>query len=83
GLPVLLDRFLSYSAALAACQIPPAVRPYLIPSHFSAETGARIPLAHLSMDPYLPLAMRLGDGRGAALALPIVAAARAMFPHMG
>ncbi|MDI5349494.1 nicotinate-nucleotide--dimethylbenzimidazole phosphoribosyltransferase, partial [Salmonella enterica subsp. enterica serovar Kentucky] len=37
GLPVLLDGFLSYSAALAACQIAPAVRPYLIPSHFSAE----------------------------------------------
>ncbi len=60
GLPVLLDGFLSYSAALAACQIAPAVRPYLIPSHFSAEKGARIALAHLSMEPYLHMAMRLG-----------------------
>jgi nicotinate-nucleotide--dimethylbenzimidazole phosphoribosyltransferase len=37
GLPVVLDGFLSYSAALAACQIAPQIKPYLIPSHFSAE----------------------------------------------
>ncbi|UZH00528.1 nicotinate-nucleotide--dimethylbenzimidazole phosphoribosyltransferase, partial [Salmonella enterica subsp. enterica] len=83
GLPVLLDGFLSYSAALAACQIAPAVRLYLIPSHFSAEKGARIALAHLSMDPYLHMAMRLGEGSGAALAMPIVEAACAMFHNMG
>ncbi|EBR9605493.1 nicotinate-nucleotide--dimethylbenzimidazole phosphoribosyltransferase, partial [Salmonella enterica subsp. enterica serovar Java] len=83
GLPVLLDGFLSYSAALAACQIAPAVRPYLIPSHFSAEKGARIALAHLSMEPYLHMAMRLGEGSGAALAMPIVEAACAMFHNMG
>lgn len=39
GLPVVLDGFLSYSAALAACQIAPQIKPYLIPSHFSAEKG--------------------------------------------
>lgn len=39
GLPVLLDGFLSYSAALAVCQIAPQSKPYLIPSHFSAEKG--------------------------------------------
>lgn len=83
GLPVLLDGFLSYSAALAACQIAPAVRPYLIPSHFSVEKGARIALAHLSMEPYLHMAMRLGEGSGAALAMPIVEAACAMFHNMG
>ena len=47
GLPVVLDGFLSYSAALAACQIAPQIKPYLIPSHFSAEKGARTALAHL------------------------------------
>ncbi|STT78945.1 nicotinate-nucleotide--dimethylbenzimidazole phosphoribosyltransferase [Klebsiella pneumoniae] len=39
--------FFSYAAALAACQIAPEVKPYLIPSHYSAEKGARIALAHL------------------------------------
>ncbi len=39
GLPVVLDGFLSYAAALAACQITPEVKPYLIPSHYSAEKG--------------------------------------------
>ena len=75
GLPVVLDGFLSYSAALAACQIAPQIKPYLIPSHFSAEKGARTALAHLELDPYLNMGMRLGEGSGAALAMPIVEAA--------
>ncbi len=37
GLPVLLDGFLSYAAALAACQMSPAIKPYLIPSHLSQK----------------------------------------------
>ena len=69
GLPVVLDGFLSYSAALAASQIAPQIKPYLIPSHFSAEKGARTALAHLELDPYLNMGMRLGEGSGAALAM--------------
>ena len=80
GLP---DGFLSYSAALAACQIAPQIKPYLIPSHFSAEKGARTALAHLELDPYLNMGMRLGEGSGAALAMPIVEAACAMYNNMG
>lgn len=83
GLPVVLDGFLSYSAALAACQIAPQIKPYLIPSHFSAEKGARTALAHLELDPYLNMGMRLGEGSGAALAMPIVEAACAMYKNMG
>lgn len=83
GLPVLMDGFLSYSAALAACRIAPEIKPYLIPSHFSAEKGARIALAHLELDPYLNMGMRLGEGSGAALAMPIVEAACAMYSNMG
>lgn len=83
GLPVVLDGFLSYSAALAACQIAPQIKPYLIPSHFSAEKGARTALAHLELDPYLNMGMRLGEGSGAALAIPIVEAACAMYNNMG
>ncbi|MEG7483533.1 nicotinate-nucleotide--dimethylbenzimidazole phosphoribosyltransferase [Citrobacter freundii] len=83
GLPVVLDGFLSYSAALAACQIAPQIKPYLIPSHFSAEKGARTALAHLELDPYLNMGRRLGEGSGAALAMPIVEAACAMYNNMG
>ncbi|MFU1850771.1 nicotinate-nucleotide--dimethylbenzimidazole phosphoribosyltransferase [Citrobacter portucalensis] len=83
GLPVVLDGFLSYSAALAACQIAPQIKPYIIPSHFSAEKGARTALAHLELDPYLNMGMRLGEGSGAALAMPIIEAACAMYTNMG
>lgn len=83
GLPVLLDGFLSYTAALAACQMSPAIKPYLIPSHLSAEKGARIALSHLGLEPYLNLDMRLGEGSGAALAMPIIEAACAIYNSMG
>ncbi|EJV7176079.1 nicotinate-nucleotide--dimethylbenzimidazole phosphoribosyltransferase [Escherichia sp. 93.1518] len=83
GLPVLLDGFLSYAAALAACQMSPAIKPYLIPSHLSAEKGARIALAHLELEPYLNMEMRLGEGSGAALAMPIIEAACTIYNNMG
>ncbi len=67
GLPVLLDGFLSYAAALAACQMSPAIKPYLIPLTCPAEKGARIALSHLGLEPYLNMEMRLGEGSGAAL----------------
>nr|MDQ6121072.1 nicotinate-nucleotide--dimethylbenzimidazole phosphoribosyltransferase [Klebsiella pneumoniae subsp. pneumoniae] len=72
----------SYAAALAACQIAPEVKPYLIPSHYSAEKGAYRAGAP-GLEPYLNMGMRLGEGSGAALAMPIVEAACAMYHRMG
>lgn len=83
GLPVVLDGFLSYAAAIAACQIAPEVKQYCIPSHFSAEKGAQRALKHLNLTPYLYLDLRLGEGSGAAIAMSIVSAACAMYTHMG
>lgn len=83
GLPVVLDGFLSYASALAACRIAPGLHDYLIPSHFSAEKGARIALQHLDLVPYLNMDMRLGEGSGAALAMQLVDAACAMYSQMG
>lgn len=83
GLPVILDGFLSYASALAACRIAPQLHPYLIPSHLSAEKGAHIALEHLQLKPYLDMGMRLGEGSGAALAMHLVEAAGAMFNDMG
>lgn len=83
GVPVVLDGFLSYAAALVACRIAPLARHYLIPSHLSAEKGAKIALQHLDLRPYLDLEMRLGEGSGAALAMNLVDAACAVYHNMG
>ncbi|PLR53127.1 nicotinate-nucleotide--dimethylbenzimidazole phosphoribosyltransferase [Chimaeribacter arupi] len=82
GIPVVLDGYLSYASALAACLIAPAARDYLIPSHRSAERGSQLALAHLQLRPYLDLSMRLGEGSGAALAFTLVDAACAMHNDM-
>ncbi|MGC6744800.1 nicotinate-nucleotide--dimethylbenzimidazole phosphoribosyltransferase [Escherichia coli] len=49
----------------------------------SAEKGARIALSHLGLEPYLNMEMRLGEGSGAALAMPIIEAACAIYNNMG
>lgn len=81
--PVILDGFLSYSSALLACQLCPALHDYLIPSHLSAEKGAQIALQNLNLTPYLNMAMRLGEGSGAVMLFPIVDAACSMTKRMG
>ncbi|ENH6105272.1 nicotinate-nucleotide--dimethylbenzimidazole phosphoribosyltransferase [Yersinia enterocolitica] len=83
GIPVVLDGFLSYACAIAACRLAPAVRDYLIPSHFSAEKGAGIALEQLDLQPFLYLDLRLGEGSGAALAMSVINAACSMYCHMG
>ncbi len=83
GIPVVLDGFLSYASAIAACRIAPQAWDYLIPSHFSAEKGAKIALAHLKLTPYLYLDLRLGEGSGAAIAMSVIDAACAMYCGMG
>ncbi|AYA40805.1 nicotinate-nucleotide--dimethylbenzimidazole phosphoribosyltransferase [Xenorhabdus nematophila] len=83
GVPVVLDGFLSYASALAACQLSPTVRDYCIPSHMSAEKGAALALQHLDLQPYLHLDFRLGEGSGAAIAMSLIDAACAMYCHMG
>lgn len=82
GIPVVLDGFLSYASALAACQLAPEIKPYLIPSHLSAEQGAQIALRALGLVPYFDLNLRLGEGSGAALALPLIDAACAIHNQM-
>ncbi|WP_409422915.1 nicotinate-nucleotide--dimethylbenzimidazole phosphoribosyltransferase [Pseudaeromonas sp. ZJS20] len=83
GVPVVLDGFLSYACALAACKLAPQLWHYLIPSHLSAEKGSLLALAHLDFHPFLQLGMRLGEGSGAALAMPILEAAISMYQRMG
>jgi len=79
---VVLDGFISGAAALIAYGLNPAVRDYLIASHRSAEKGHRAVLAHMRLDPLLDLAMRLGEGTGAVLAIGIIESAAACLSQM-
>jgi nicotinate-nucleotide--dimethylbenzimidazole phosphoribosyltransferase len=71
-IPLLIDGFIVSVAALAAVRLNPSCRPSLIFSHRSAEQGHRIVLDALDARPLLDLDLRLGEGSGAALALPLV-----------
>jgi nicotinate-nucleotide--dimethylbenzimidazole phosphoribosyltransferase len=82
GVPVLLDGYISTAAALAAVAMEPAALDWMLASHRSAEAGHRIALEKLSLEPLLDLRMRLGEGSGAALTLPIVRAALALHARM-
>jgi len=72
--PVLLDGFISTAAAMIACALAPATRDYLIASHRSVEPGHAAMLEWLGLSPLLDLGLRLGEGTGAALAMPLVEA---------
>jgi nicotinate-nucleotide--dimethylbenzimidazole phosphoribosyltransferase len=74
-IPVVLDGFISGAAALVAVSLAPACAPYLIAAHRSVEVGHRVVLDRLALRPLLELDLRLGEGTGAALAMPIIAAA--------
>jgi nicotinate-nucleotide--dimethylbenzimidazole phosphoribosyltransferase len=82
GVPVVLDGFITGAAALVAARLAPDLPPRLIASHQSAEPGHRIVLETLRLDPLLELGMRLGEGSGAALAIPIVVAAARILGEM-
>ena len=81
-IPVLVDGFIVSVAALAASRLNPSCRPYLIFSHRSAEMGHRLVLEGLDARPLLDLDLRLGEGSGAALALPILRLACALHNQM-
>jgi nicotinate-nucleotide--dimethylbenzimidazole phosphoribosyltransferase len=79
GVPVVLDGVVSNSAALVGCALAPRSAGYLVAGHRSAEPGALIALDYLQLEPLLDLNMRLGEGTGGLLAVPLVqAAARAL-----
>jgi nicotinate-nucleotide--dimethylbenzimidazole phosphoribosyltransferase len=80
--PVILDGFVAGAAALVAVAICPAARAHLIAAHRSVERGHQIALEWLGLDPLLDLGMRLGEGTGAVLAMPILDAALAALDEM-
>jgi nicotinate-nucleotide--dimethylbenzimidazole phosphoribosyltransferase len=72
GLPVLVDGFIAGCAALVATQHVPAVRDWLLFGHHSAEPGHSQILDKLNAKPLLNLGLRLGEGSGAAAAVPLI-----------
>jgi nicotinate-nucleotide--dimethylbenzimidazole phosphoribosyltransferase len=82
GVPVLVDGFISTAAALAAVRIAPKCADWLIYAHGSAEPGHARLLEALGAKPLLNLGMRLGEGSGAAVALPLLRMACALHNGM-
>ena len=82
GMLLLIDGYIVGSAVLSAARIAPALPAYCIFCHRSAEPGHAAQLQALGADPLLDLGLRLGEGTGAALALPLVRAATAFLDEM-
>jgi nicotinate-nucleotide--dimethylbenzimidazole phosphoribosyltransferase len=82
GVLILVDGFTVTVATAIAASFDPQVLGYCVFSHCSAEHGHRTLLEQLRVQPLLDLGMRLGEGSGAATALPIVRAAAALFTQM-
>ncbi|MFZ1587121.1 MAG: nicotinate-nucleotide--dimethylbenzimidazole phosphoribosyltransferase, partial [Candidatus Microthrix parvicella] len=76
--PVVLDGAITLSAALVAVALAPSLSEHLIASHAPAEPAGPIALAHLGLVPIIDLQLRLGEGSGALLAVPIIRAAAAV-----
>ncbi|MFS1934347.1 nicotinate-nucleotide--dimethylbenzimidazole phosphoribosyltransferase [Vibrio splendidus] len=80
--PVLVDGFIVSVAAYVATLIEPNCRDYMIFAHRSEESGHKILLELLDAEPLLDLGLRLGEGTGAALAMPIIRAAAEFYNNM-
>jgi nicotinate-nucleotide--dimethylbenzimidazole phosphoribosyltransferase len=82
GVPVLLDGVIAAAGAVVAAAMVPDAVGYLIAGHRSTEPGATAALAHLGLVPLLDLELRLGEGTGACLALPVLQAAAKVLGEM-
>jgi len=80
--PVVIDGFISTAGALVAHALCPVAVDYLFAGHCSEETGHRLMLEHLGLEPILDLGMRLGEGTGGALAMCIIEGAVHIFTDM-
>src|SRR6185437_16049796 len=72
GLPAVIDGFISTAAALVAKRLRPGAEAWWLFSHRSREPGHAALLAALDARPVLDLGMRLGEGSGAAMAVPVL-----------
>lgn len=82
GITVLVDGYITTAAALLAVRIQPAVADWLLYAHRSAEPGHILMLNVLKAETLLELGMRLGEGSGAAVAVPVLRLACALHNDM-
>ncbi len=82
GVPALVDGFICTAAALLAIRMNPSVKQWLLFSHCSAEPAHKLALQELSVEPLLDLGLRLGEGSGAAVAVPILQSALNLHNNM-
>jgi len=82
GVPVVIDGFIAAAAALAARVIEPNVADWMLASHVSEENGHAQALRALGLSPLLDFGMRLGEGSGAALIVPLLQSAIALHNDM-
>jgi nicotinate-nucleotide--dimethylbenzimidazole phosphoribosyltransferase len=80
--PLLLDGLVTTAAALIAEQLAPGARLWWQAGHRSPEPAHTLALTHLDLDPIIDMGLRLGEGTGAAMALPVVRAAVATLSSM-
>lgn len=79
---ILVDGYITTSAFMVAYELNKTVKDYAIFSHASKEPGHRFMVEYIGAEPLLDMNLRLGEGTGAALALPIVQTAVAMLTKM-
>lgn len=82
GIALICDGFISTAAAAVAVAIAPNLCAYLFAGHRSEEPGHRYLLAWLNLEPILQLQMRLGEGSGAVLAMPVIESAVVIYHEM-
>ncbi len=80
--PVVIDGFITLAAALLAQRLCPGAIHYCIAAHCGSEPGNQIALDQLNLRPLLRLNLRLGEGSGAALAIPLIRAAARILGEM-
>ena len=82
GMAVVCDGIISTSAAAVAYAIAPQIRGYLLAGHCSEEPGHHYLLNYIGLTPILNLGMRLGEGTGAVLAMPVIESSVRLFSEM-
>lgn len=80
--PVLIDGVIAAAALVVAAKLCPDAVAYCVAGHQSAEPGSRAVLDHLGIEPLLRLDLRLGEGTGACLALPLLQASARVLREM-
>jgi nicotinate-nucleotide--dimethylbenzimidazole phosphoribosyltransferase len=82
GTAIVVDGFISTAAAALAFAIEPSTRGYFFAGHQSEEPGHKVLLEYLGLKPILSLSMRLGEGTGAVLAMPMIESAMCLYNEM-